>query len=576
MANIRDIVAKLPNKLEGAVEYLHGQGLLTRHYLVYRKGYYYELTDLKRSCVDVYCTHCKSSFKMGRTTDTKGRMSFFNDLTNKCIEPRQETECPECKHYVMPVPLSDFKRHSIRVGTSYLVSVHNIEGAICILSWNIEKRLSRLGEIRYDINAVEGNVFSSEGCFKVSACGWCMGNISYYCKWYLINNFADGIGDIETKHLFPFDKSIIENSDLPNCKLDKYLKEQELSHPALYMYLYSKFPNVENLVMDLGPKPVQEHIEKMINYESRHYVRPKKTLALTKLDLFLDKAKPNEILGLTKEEYKYLKNEKASLFMMRAFSHNKKSFTLNQYYELKDLLNYNYSDKLSLCNDTLEELYPFIDKLEGFTLRKAIKYLKEQASKQTKVSITWDFYIDYLTTRKRLKSNCEIYPRDLVEAHDYVMERYNEKLAKQREKKALEEAEKNAKQFEKRYNQLERYIFSQGKYTIVPCKNETQLFDEGNKLHHCVYTNYKTSHMNGSTAILFLRSKEKPNAPLYTVQFDEKRIQILQNRGFKNCDPPADALQFAKKWLKYCKKVKENENGKSNTNTTTKSTAISA
>ena len=575
MANIREIVAKLPKTLDGAVEYLHEQGLIAKHYLVYRRSFYYEpLTGLKESCVDVYCTHCKSSFKMGRTTDSKGRMSFFNELTNKCIEPWQKTECPECKHYVMPVPLSDFKRHSICADSSYLVSVHNVEGAICLLSWNVEIRLSRTGEIRYDINAVEGNIFSSKGCFKVSACEWYMGSISYYCNWHLLDNFSDGIREMEPQHLFPFDKSIIDTSELPYCKLDKYIKEQDLCHPALYMYLYSKCPNVESLITDLGPQPIQKHIEKIINYESRHYVRPKKTLALTKLDLLLEKTAPHKILGLTRDEYKYLKKKKESLFMMRAFSHNKKSFTLNQYNELKGLLKYDYSDKLSLCNDTLEELYPFIDKLEGFTLRKAIKYLKGQASKQKKVSISWDFYIDYLTTRKRLKANSEIFPRDLVEAHDYIMERYKEKQARQRQEKASKEAKKNAAIFTKRYEKLEKFIFSQGKYTIVPCKSETELFEEGDKLHHCVYSNYKTSYMNGITAIFFIRNKEKPTVPLYTVEFDENNIQILQNRGLRNCDPPADALQFAKKWLKYCKKVKENENGKSNT--TTKPAAICA
>ena len=568
MANIHDIVAKLPQKLEGAVEYLHEQGLLIKNYLIYRKGFYYEpLTSLKRSCVDVYCTHCKSSFKMGLTTDSKGRMSFFNDLTNKCIEPWQETECPECRHYVTPVPLSDFKRHSIHISTSYLVSVHNINGAICLLSWNIEKRLSKLGEVRYDINAVEGNIFSSEGCFKVSACGWYMGNISYYCNWHLLNNFSDGIREMEPEHLFPFDKSIIETSDFPYCKLDRYIKEQDLCHPARYMYLYSKCSNIESLMTDLGPKPIQEHIEKMINYESRHYVRPKKTLALTKLDLLLNKAEPHKILGLTRDEYKYLKKKKASLFMMRAFSHNRKSFTLNQYNELKELLNYNHSDKLSLCNDTIEELYPFIDKLEGFTLRKAIKYLKEQSSKQKKIRITWDYYIDYLTTRKKLKASSEIFPRDLVESHDYIMERYKEKLAMQRQEKAEKEAQKNAGIFKKRYEQLEKFIFSQEKYTIVPCKSETELFEEGDKLHHCVYTNYKLSHMNGSTAIFFIRKTDNISKPLYTVQFDEKNIIILQNRGLKNCDPPADALRFAEEWLTECRKIKENENGRSNTTT---------
>lgn len=559
---IREIVKKLPTKLDGAVEHFHKMGIFTKDYLIYRKGFYYEpLTDLKKNCVDVCCTHCKSKLKMSYATDSKGKMTFFNDLTNKLVEPYQETECPECGHYVTPIPFSAFERDSIHIDTNYLMTIHNIDGALCLLLWHIEKRLSRSGEIKYYTHAHEGNIFSKEGCFKVTSSGSFMGSIFYYGSWTLLRFFYDAIGDITVKHIFPYDKTLIEKSDFPNCKIDKYLEEQELSHPALYMYLYCKFPNIENLLMDLGPNFVQMHIEKVIGFEPGSRRKPKKTLTISKLDLLLDNAKPNEITGLSKEEYKFFKNKQATLFMMRAFSHNKKSFTLNQYNELEKILSNG-----TINNDTLVELYPFIDKLSGFTLRKAVKYITEQRKLSKKVRITWNYYIDYLTMGKRLKLSYDAFPRNLIEAHDYVLERYNQKLERDRQKKVNKETEKNKAAFEKRFKQLEKFSFAKSDLVIVPCKNEHELFEEGNKLHHCVYSMYKTSHMNGSTAIFFIRKKNE-NKPFFTVQFDEKNIQILQNRGFKNCDPPDEVVMFTKKWLKYCKKVKENENGKSNTTT---------
>lgn len=554
MADIYEIIKKLPINLEGAVEYLHSIGKLNEEYLIYRSGHYYEpLTDLKKSCVDVYCTKCKNHFKMGRSS-YKGKLSFFNDKTNKNIEPGTPTKCPECGASVCPVPLSRFKRNSIKVNAYYLVSVHNIDGAICMLAWSINKQLLRDGNIKYNTNALEGNVFSKDGCFKVSASACYMGGYVFYANWSVLKQFKDAIGGPYKAMIMPFDSTVILNSDFPNCKLYEYIQEQKYCHPSLYMYLYCNRPNIENILVDLGPFQVQQFIEDMIGYDDRHYRTPKDSIALTKLDLLLENAKPHDILGLNKSEYRALKNQGESLFFMRAFAHNKSSFTLDKFCELKNMVLDGIIDRKELV-----ALEGFIDKNPSLTLKKAVKYLNEQRKLSCKIRIDWDYYIDYLTMAKRLKLKLDVYPRNLVEAHDYVLERYNGKLECERQKRANKEMEKNKSIFDKRFEQLKKFTFSKKELIITPCKSENDLFEEGNKLHHCVYGVYKTSHMNGCTAIFFLRKRSEQNKPYFTVQFDEKRIQVLQNRGYKNCDPPEEIVVFVKEWLKYCKKVRDTQ-----------------
>ena len=69
-------------------------------------------------------------------------------------------------------------------------------------------------------------------------------------------------------------------------------------------------------------------------------------------------------------------------------------------------------------------------------------------------------------------------------------------------------------------------------------------------LHHCVAT-YAQRHADGQTTILFIRRADAPEEPYFTLNWDERDRRIIQNRGLRNCDPPAKVKAFAEAWAAW-------------------------
>ena len=69
---------------------------------------------------------------------------------------------------------------------------------------------------------------------------------------------------------------------------------------------------------------------------------------------------------------------------------------------------------------------------------------------------------------------------------------------------------------------------------------------------------YAASHASGATAILFIRQLAEPDKPFYTLEFDEKRLEIRQNRGLRNCDRTPEVAAFEEAWLKFVRRQKTN------------------
>ena len=156
------------------------------------------------------------------------------------------------------------------------------------------------------------------------------------------------------------------------------------------------------------------------------------------------------------------------------------------------------------------------------------------------------------------------FPHKLHNAHDSLARRIKENKTK-----------KKCEQYRQRYDLLSKFIFESDGLLIRPCQTDSELFNEGKVLDHCVYT-YATRHCEGETAIFFVRKAKAPSTPFYTLEFDEKKLEIRQNRGYKNnINKPKDpaVTQFEKKWLDFVKKLKEKENGKQKRNNSAKCTA---
>ena len=73
--------------------------------------------------------------------------------------------------------------------------------------------------------------------------------------------------------------------------------------------------------------------------------------------------------------------------------------------------------------------------------------------------------------------------------------------------------------------------------TIIVPQNDADIQREGAILAHCVGS-YSERHANGKLNILFLRRKDNPKQPYYTIEVSSGG-QIVQCRGFKNNVPAA-------------------------------------
>lgn len=245
------------------------------------------------------------------------------------------------------------------------------------------------------------------------------------------------------------------------------------------------------------------------------------------------KLKPSEILGLNKEE------------INRAMENSWNGTALLYYKKAKDEgwditeEELHVIDEI-MCNTYSKQRFDFV---AGKNLKKAIRYIERQSKKEnlspTGILMLWG---DYMRDAKKLNYDLEKetlhYPSHLKEMHDRVAI-----VIKTLGVKAYEQA------VSKRAKELEQFAFSNEEYLIRPAQSAKEFVEEGTKLDHCV-AGYVQDHAGGETAIFFIRKLSNPEEPYFTLEFDEKRQTVRQNRGFKNCEPPAEVTQFVRQWLK--------------------------
>lgn len=168
----------------------------------------------------------------------------------------------------------------------------------------------------------------------------------------------------------------------------------------------------------------------------------------------------------------------------------------------------------------------------GLKLRKTVDYICEQAlySYLTEPTVAQQ-YVDYLNMSERLEIDTILYPDNLENAHDQLVELIND----QKNKKRLAEASKKDRAIEKVYNKIaKKFSFADEKYILRPAKSNVEIVREGQIQHICVGAgNYTEKMLHGKSYILFLRQQSAPDKPYYTVEITPE-YEILQRHGKYN------------------------------------------
>lgn len=167
----------------------------------------------------------------------------------------------------------------------------------------------------------------------------------------------------------------------------------------------------------------------------------------------------------------------------------------------------------------------------GLKLRRTVDYICEQARYSDLTEHTVQQYVDYLNMSDRLQLDTILYPDNLENAHDQLVELTND----QKNKKRLAEASKKDRAIEKVYEKIaKKFSFADEKYILRPAKSNVEIVREGQIQHICVGAgNYTEKMLRGKSYILFLRQQSAPDKPYYTVEITPE-YEILQRHGKYN------------------------------------------
>ncbi len=375
--------------------------------------------------------------------------------------------------------------------------------------------------------------------------------------WAILSRYDDLTGNMAGR-IYPFTEDVLKGTCAENSKLDLYAQSGAKNiYPVSYLKLYINHKNVENLIMQGMSEYVSALITKATEESgnNHYYTSGRTSVNIQSVDW--KQKKLYKMLELdNKLELEMICKKKISPAAVEWYAKYKNKIKLDELMFLQKYINKHYNQNTVFANPAMAELF---DKERN--PMKVIKYLLEQNKRKSGMEFDARYLLDYWDMASDLKYNLKDtaikYPRSLKTAHDNAVS----------VRKAKENAELDLKIAE-RYKQLKKYCYQSDGLEIHPAKSSAEFIKEGAELNHCVGT-YTKRHARGDTAIFFIRHSDTPDIPYFTLELDEQRLTVRQNRGKRNCDRTKEVTEFEKKWLKYVKKVSKEEksNGKRNSKT---------
>ena len=101
--------------------------------------------------------------------------------------------------------------------------------------------------------------------------------------------------------------------------------------------------------------------------------------------------------------------------------------------------------------------------------------------------------------------------------------------------------------FDKITTKYTKYEYEDDSLMVIVPASQEEIVNEGLVLHHCVAT-YADRHINGHAAIMFIRKKNEPNKPFYTMEINPTDNNIVQVRGKFNCAKTPEVTKFVNKY----------------------------
>lgn len=500
----------------------------------------------KSKMVRVTCSCCGESMLLNWGFDQKHGYGFIfpedveGDWGATVTAAGDECRCPVCNERVLVNKRSAIKDYYVTAETSCMSTALVGKGDLLVLiCWNVQRRTYKSGSSSLEIIPAEAYVFSAGGCAHLMGrrnaySGRAGYFVQYGRAWRQPERWEESWG--EETEIFGLTPELVAASCLPHCKLDVYMEHLRgigKRYPVVYLRLYQQHSNVEALLTRGLPLVLDDLIqERMCDKRDA----PKMGIvSLEEIDW--NETRPARMLGLTKDELCMAKGQEWGVLFWRLFVRTKAAG--------ETLTGEDIQTAFLLGDDHVLEL------IGQGPVGKSIRYLYRQceilADEVDDARADWvpdvttllDYWRMAALLGRNLADSSVRFPLDLLAAHDNM-----EELIRQRETDAL------ADQFRVRRKQLKKYIFAADGLLIRPAASQKELTAEGDALHHCV-SSYGKRHAAGKTAIFFIRQASAPRKPYFTLELDEKKLEVRQNRGMCNCARTPEVQAFEEKWLAW-------------------------
>ena len=465
--------------------------------------------------------------------------------------------CPRCGERIDLI-----HRSRLRHGRTYqllVTSIEVVDNYMVLMTWRVRRCISQFGPYNLDnfweilpreALAIDGRKAYR---FKHSTLPSFFSAEVQLSEWEPTNYYNDDLAyhryyDYAAGGSYKIDAAVYRNiPDLTGTTGEKtgiaeYVDgHTEGANPLVFAYLkmWRKHPNIENIVKSRWRTILDSELRCLARDEN--YAYSAKYSVDTDLFNFSVKA-PHKMLGIGKQSLKY--DLGWTCGDLREYNFWKFTFENVTVEDFDDWLGFFEVSTLHSLAITLS------DYDDGYNYKKVINYLIGQDffDNDDIIAQTWVDYREMLGYGEHTYR--EIFPKNIMQAHDDLVERTEAEKQSKYEAKFAELAEK--------YSALE---WTDGDLCIRIAQNEQELIDEGKVLHHCVGS-YGHKHASESDVIFFVRHYRRPERSYYTldinmtgsipceVQLHGYRNELYPSKHLRQSRIPQRVRDFCDRWEK--------------------------
>ena len=501
----------------------------------------------KKKYLKCFCSHCKAEFEMEQ----------------KKLKHNMKSTCPICKS---PVTFKAKGKSRYIHDTGYAVKIEKTNGHIILRHFTLSKdyRILELDAMLFRCHefyrSVIGNGEVKDYVYRYSAgderLGWYLSPLDPYFYYSYHLNYT--VRDYELRRQMPgclYLKNLrktIKDSAIQYCAIEKYSRYymHEIFPVRQYILKYLEYPQLEYLVKmrlyRLAGDLIYSGQRILPDSETKDM---RKVLSISKIKIAVMQKYNLGLNGL--ETMRWLEKGAINLNEKEAYNftflYNSRIIPLIEYRE--------YAPIKKIMNYLLKQFSGSCEK-ERLTLSSNLELLSEKKIRE--FGNCANDWMDYMEWTKELghemKSKYVLFPKSLKLAHDKRMKEYQIYEKKVEHAKMLRDRRKVNRILKDERNLLEDKIKKEDYFLIIP-NDWKEIRKEGDLLDHCVGS-YISNIAEGKCQIYFLRKKEEPDKPFYTMEWADGKVQ--QCRGKGNCGYDDKVARFVDYVERKLESIKEN------------------